>query len=79
MNYKLIVCGNPNTILSRTLFNVVKTLETSDIEVSFVDIEEEKDYVYKYSIRNSPTLLVFKDGQLWKKMNLPIAKENILV
>lgn len=78
MIYNLVVCGSPGSILTKTLLNVVKTLESNNVKVSFINIEEELDYVYEYSIRNSPTLLVFRDGDLWKKMNLPIVKENIL-
>lgn len=79
MTYNLIVCGLPGSILTKTLLNVVKSLESDNVTVEYVDIESNLDYVYKYTIRNSPTLLVFKNGELWKQMNLPINKENILV
>lgn len=78
MKYHLIVCGTPHSLLAKSLLTLVKTLESDNITVEYVDIETNLDYIYKYSIRNSPTLLVFKDGELWKQMNLPIIKENIL-
>lgn len=78
MSYHLIVCGTKYSILSNTLFNLVSTLKTDNVSVEFVDIEENIDIVYKYTIRSSPILLVFKDGVLWKNMQLPINKENIL-
>jgi len=78
--YKLIVCGIKGSTLSRSLFKLCMELPIKGnyVEVLFVNVEEEKEYVYEYNINVVPSLLVFENGLFLKKMILPIKAEDII-
>ena len=79
-NYKLLVCGIKGSTLSRSLFKLCSELPNTEhnIEVVFINVEEQKEYVYEYNINVIPSLLVFENNEFIKKMNLPIKVEEIL-
>jgi thiol-disulfide isomerase/thioredoxin len=78
--YKLIVCGIKGSTLSRSLFKLCLELPNKGnyVEVFFVNVEEEKEYVYEYNINVIPSLLVFENNEFVKKMTLPIKAEDII-
>jgi len=55
------------------------SLEKSDVlKVGKLNVDESRDIAIKYSITSIPTLLLFKDGQVAKKLVGAMSKDKIL-
>lgn len=53
--------------------------ETFDwVSIERIDVEEEDDLVFKYQIKNIPTLIIFKDGKQVDKVVGMTSKSNLL-
>ena len=65
----------PCEVVDKILKEIV--LET-DIEVEFIDVDEEIDLVNQHNIRNIPTLIYYKSGEKINKTVGIIDKNNIL-
>ena len=59
----------------------VEKLETEKagaLKVGKLNVDENRDTAIKYSITSIPTLLLFKDGQMAKKIVGAMSKDRIL-
>ena len=78
-NYKEIISGGKPVVLDfwaewcgpcRMVGPIIDELATEyegKVEIGKVDVDENNDVVAEYGIRNIPTVLFFKDGQLVDK------------
>lgn len=67
-------CG-PCKSLAKTLEELSEELESTKFVK--IDVEECDDAADEYGIRNVPTLIIFKDGEIKKKSVGSISKEKI--
>ncbi|MEE1186608.1 MAG: thioredoxin [Acutalibacteraceae bacterium] len=68
-------CG-PCQMLSPTVDEVAS--ERSDIKVCKINVDEQTPLAIKYGVSTIPTLLVFKNGQVFKKSVGLISKGEVL-
>lgn len=68
-------CG-PCKVLGKTLEQVKS--EREDVTVVPVDIEENDDLVESFKIRNVPTIVIYKDGEVVTTFNGAVTKDRIL-
>ncbi len=52
--------------------------ENADIKVCKVNVEENPDLAVQYKVMNIPTIVVFKNGEVYKKSVGIISKSEIL-
>ncbi len=69
-------CG-PCRILSPTVDEVAKELE-GKVVVAKCNVDDCEDIAVQYGIRNIPTLLYFKDGQLADRSVGAVPKQEII-
>ena len=69
-------CG-PCRILSPTVDEVAKDLEGKAV-VAKCNVDDCEDIAVQYGIRNIPTLLFFKDGQLADRTVGVVSKQEIV-
>ena len=69
-------CG-PCRILSPTVDEVAKELE-GKVVVAKCNVDDCEDIAVQYGIRNIPTLLFFKDGQLADRSVGVVSKQEII-
>jgi thioredoxin len=69
-------CG-PCRILSPTVDEVAKELEGKAV-VAKCNVDDCEDIAVQYGIRNIPTLLYFKDGQLADRSVGAVPKQEII-
>ena len=58
-------CG-PCQILAPVLEKISSS--RADFDIAKVDIDEAQDLAYKYGIQVVPTMVIFKDGKVMKKI-----------
>ena len=68
-------CG-PCRILSPTVDDVAAEFEGRAV-VAKCNVDDCEDVAFKYGIRNIPTLIFFKDGQMVDRMVGIVSKEEI--
>ncbi len=54
------------------------TEKTGALKVGKLNVDENRDTAIKYSITSIPSLLLFKDGQMVKKLVGAMSKDRIL-
>ena len=52
--------------------------ERTDIKVCKVDIDSEPDLALRYSVMSIPTVIAFKNGEIYKKSVGAVPKERLL-
>ena len=68
-------CG-PCKMLSPIIGEIA--VEAQGFKVYAVNADEEQDLMARYGVRAIPTLIVFKDGQVYKQNTGFIQKEQVL-
>ena len=57
----------------------VRTFVIEDVEIVYaVNADEEQELMVRYGVRAIPTLIVFKDGQVYKQNTGFIPKDQVL-
>ena len=76
---KIIKFGSTWCAPCKVVDKILKEIiDETDIEVEFIDVDENDELVDKYNIRNIPTLLYFVDGQQVNKSVGSISREELL-
>ena len=68
-------CG-PCQMLSPIIGEIAE--EAKDFKVYAVNADEEQELMVRYDVRAIPTLIVFKDGQVYKQNTGFIPKDQVL-
>ena len=68
-------CG-PCQMLSPIIGEIAE--EAKDFKVYAVNADEEQELMVRYGVRAIPTLIVFKDGQVYKQNTGFIPKDQVL-
>ena len=68
-------CG-PCQMLSPIIGEIAE--EAKDFKVYAVNADEEQELMIRYGVRAIPTLIVFKDGQVYKQNTGFIPKDQVL-
>ena len=68
-------CG-PCQMLSPIIGEIAE--EAKDFKVYAVNADEEQELMVRYGVRAIPTLIVFKDGQVYKQNTAFLPKEQVL-
>lgn len=68
-------CG-PCRILDPVLKEFAEE-QSNKIKVAKVNVDENQELAVKYSIVSIPTLLLFKDGEIQKKLVSAVSKKNL--
>jgi thioredoxin 1 len=56
----------------------IETEKAGSLKIGKLNVDENRDTAIKYSITGIPTLLLFKDGQMVKKLVGAMSKDRIL-
>ncbi|MHB1347075.1 MAG: thioredoxin [Candidatus Humimicrobiaceae bacterium] len=56
----------------------LETEKAGSLKVGKLNVDENRDTAIKYSITSIPTLLLFKDGQMVKKIVGAMSKDRLL-
>lgn len=70
----IIAFVDENAVLSISTLKILKELKTN---IYYLNVEEEREAISKYSIRIIPTIHVYQNTNLVKKINLPYTKEEL--
>jgi hypothetical protein len=70
----IIIFGDTSSILTKTLFSVLKDLGH---EIRVLDTEEYLESYTKYRIRTTPLVHVYINAELTSKFVLPINREDV--
>ena len=68
-------CG-PSQMLSPIIGEIAE--EAKGFKVYAVNADEEQELMARYGVRAIPTLIVFKDGQIYKQNTGFLPKEQVL-
>ena len=68
-------CG-PCKTMSPIIDSIAK--ENKDVKVGKINVEEEEKLAFKYDIISIPTIIIFKNGEEYKKIIGVTEKENLL-
>jgi thioredoxin 1 len=52
--------------------------ESSNVTIAKVNVDEQQQLAQKYNIRNIPTMVIFKDGKVYKRLTGVKSKKAIL-
>tara|TARA_Y100000034_G_scaffold132925_1_gene197084 strand:- start:1468 stop:1719 length:252 start_codon:yes stop_codon:yes gene_type:complete len=56
---------------------VLKELKSSGMDITFFDIERDVEKAKKLSIMSVPTMVLYRDGDEFERINGTVAKETI--
>ena len=76
VDFWAVWCG-PCRVLSPTVDEVAEEME-GKVVVAKCNVDDADEVAMQYSIRNIPTLLFFKDGQVAARMVGVVSKEDII-
>lgn len=73
----LVAFVTDNILSTSTLRILTEVEKEKGIQVYSINVEEEKESLYKFSLRIIPTIFVYESGELITKINLPFSKRDL--